>query len=78
MAKDDYITVRTKADVTLEVSADKSGRKVESEITKDGGINWFVARLLTRGGTLLEEIWVPTTEIVGIQRHLKDVKDGGS
>jgi hypothetical protein len=71
MAKDDSITIRPRDGIAVVVLADKQGRKVEGEFQKDGGVNWYVAKLLTRGGTLVFASWVPTDQIVSIEKRIK-------
>ena len=57
--------------------ADKGGRKVEGEWESQGApkTSWYIAELLTRGGTVLDELQVPAVEIVSIQKQVKE-RDG--
>lgn len=71
MAKGDHITVTTET-LTLGVAADQNGRKVEYEWTKESGLQLFEARLTTRGGTILHRLYVPVSEIRGIEIKIKE------
>lgn len=74
MAKNDRITVVTKGGAPLTILADKGGRLVEGEWESQGipKSSWYVAKLLTRGRTVLEELQVPATEIVSITKVIKE------
>lgn len=73
MAKDDYIKITTKGGQPLQVIADKGGRRVEGEWEPQGipKASWFIARLLTRGGTEIKHLEVPAVEIVSIEVQIK-------
>lgn len=74
MAKGDYVMVFTKAGREFQVTADLGGRVVETNWEKEGNVQWFVARVLTRGGTPVEQIRFPTDEIIAIQSQIKEPK----
>ena len=73
MAKNDRISIMTKGGSPLAIQADKGGRTVEGdwELHKDRS-SWYVAKLLTRGGTVLEELQVPGGEVVSITKVIKE------
>ena len=74
MAKGDFILVTVKgAADPVGVHANMNGRRVEYEFDKEGNIQWFVAKELTRGGTTARLIRFPVTEVLAIQVNQKEI-----
>lgn len=75
MAKDDYIEVvsRTGQTVTTtRIVADKQGRVVTDEWSKDGNIQWFTAGVETRGHTKVRSVSFAASEIISIETFRKE------
>ena len=75
MSKGDYIsvTVRTGgAGLTQRtVTAEKSGRTVEYEMSKDAGLQWIVVTERTRGGTIVREERFTASEVLILSSQVK-------
>jgi len=71
MAKGDYIVIDTKTG-TATVTADQNGRRVEIESVKDLGLGWIVMKEVTRGGTVVRETRVVSTEVVSVVINRRD------
>lgn len=74
MAKGDYVSVTTRTGTQFVVKADIGGRKVETDWVKEGNIQWYEARVVTRGGTPVETLRFPTDEIIAIQSQIREAK----
>lgn len=71
MAKGDYVVIRGSVQAE-QVMADRAGRKVETSWEKDGNLQWFVAQLQTRGGTVVQEVRFVATDIQSIRVFRKE------